>query len=375
MIVREHFLKQLCEYAAIFPICGIVGPRQCGKTTLALEYAKMFPRYYHLDCEDPEDAHLLHDPKLALEPLKGLVIIDEIQRMPALFPYLRVYVDRHPDCKILVLGSSSPDLLRQSSESLAGRIGYIELTPFHSEEVGLSSRLWQRGGFPKAYLASSDRVASIWLRQYISTFLEKDIAAMGFKISPEDMRKLWVMAAHYHANLVNYSEIGRSLNVSDMTIRKYLSIFEQSFMIRLLKPWHENISKRQVKNPKIFIRDSGILHSLLGVSFESLSLHPKVGASWEGFALEEIIRQNQFEKEECYFWRTHDGAELDLLVCREGKKVGFEFKYGDVIKISPSMRIALTDLNLESLTIITPGEKIYRLDEKIDVKGLKIFSQ
>lgn len=375
MILRKHFLKQLYEYADIFPICGIIGPRQCGKTTLALEYAKTFPDYHHFDCEDPEDAYLLHDPKLALEQLKGLIIIDEIQRMPALFPYLRVYVDKNPECKILVLGSSSPDLLRQSSESLAGRIGYIELTPFYSEEVGFSNMLWQRGGFPKAYLANSDRAAYIWLRQYISTFLEKDIAAMGFKISPEDMRKLWVMAAHYHANLANYSEIGRSLNVSDMTIRKYLGILEQSFMVRLLKPWHENISKRQVKNPKIFIRDSGILHSLLSMPFDGLSLHPKVGASWEGFALEAIIRQNQFEKEECYFWRTHDGAELDLLIYRGGKKVGFEFKYGDVIKISSSMRIALSDLNLDNLTIITPGEKSYRLDEKINVRGLKIFSK
>jgi hypothetical protein len=371
MVLREHFLKQLVEYGGIFPICGIVGPRQCGKTTLALEYAKHFTHYHHFDCEDPQDAYLLQHPKLAFKGLKGLIIIDEIQRIPDLFPYLRVYADLNPECKILVLGSFSPDLLRQISESLAGRIGYIELTPFYKDEVGFSTKLWQRGGFPKSYLAPSDRGAHLWLRHYISTFLEKDIAAMGFKMYPEEMRKLWVMAAHYHGNLVNYSEIGRSLNLSDMTIRKYLGILEHAFMVRLLKPWHENISKRQIKNPKIFVRDSGILHTLLGISFDDLFFHPKIGASWEGFALEETIRHHQFEKEECYFWRTQDGAELDLLIYRNGKKIGFEFKYGDFVKITPSMRIALADLNLDSLTVITPGDRIYSLDEKITVQGLK----
>jgi predicted AAA+ superfamily ATPase len=179
------------------------------------------------------------------------------------------------------------------------------------------------------------------------------------------------MVAHYHANLVNYSELGRSLNLSDMTIRKYLQILENSFMVRLLKPWHENISKRQVKNLKVYIRDSGILHALLGIDPGGLSLHPKVGASWEGFALEEVIRLNQFEKEECYFWRTHDGAELDLLVCREGKKVGFEFKYNELVKLTPSMRFALEDLKLEQLTVVTPGERSYLLSHKIHVKGIQ----
>lgn len=358
----------------MFPICGIVGPRQCGKTTLALEYAKQFSHYHHFDCEDPLDAHRLQNPALTLEGLTGLIIIDEIQRLPDLFPYLRVHVDRHPMCKIVILGSSSPDLLRQSSESLAGRIGYIELTPFYIDEVGFSFRLWQRGGFPRSYLASSDRSSQLWLRQYIATFLERDIRAMGFKTSPEDMRKLWTMAAHYHGNLVNYSELGRSLNVSDVTIRKHLGILEQFFMLRLLKPWHENISKRQVKNPKVFVRDSGILHALLGIYPDSLKIHPKVGASWEGFALEEVIRHYKFDKEECYFWRTHDGAELDLLVCQGGKKIGFEFKYGDLVKITPSMRFAINDLKLETLTVITPGEKNYKLSNDITVKGLASLS-
>jgi len=372
MIVREKFFKNICEYGDIFPICAIIGPRQCGKTTLALEYAKRFDGYHHFDLENPEDFYRLEeDPKLALNDLKGLIIIDEIQRMPSLFSYLRFHVDQNSENRFLILGSSSPDLLRQSAESLAGRIGYIELTPFYSDEVGFSKKLWEIGGFPRAYLAPSNKASRIWLRQYMNAFLERDLNSMGFKVSSEEMRKLWTMVAHYHANLVNYSELGRSLNLSDMTIRKYLQILESSFMVRLLKPWHENISKRQVKNPKIYIRDSGILHALLGVAPEDLTHHPKVGASWEGFALEELIRINQFDKEECYFWRTHDGAELDLLVCKEGKKVGFEFKYNQLVKLTPSMRFALEDLKLEKLTVVTPGERSYPLSDKIYVKGIQ----
>lgn len=371
MILRDNFFKALCEFENIFPICGIIGPRQCGKTTLALEYAKKIGNFQHFDLEDFQDLYRLENPKLAFNNSADLIIIDEIQRAPSLFSYLRVFADSNPKSKILILGSSSPNLLRQSSESLAGRIGYIELTPFYSREVGYSEKLWQRGGFPRSYLAKSDNASKIWLRQYINSFLERDLMAMGFNISPENMRKLWFMVAHYHANIINFSELGRSLNLSDMTIRKYLSILESSLMVRLLKPWHENISKRQIKNPKIYIRDSGILHSLLGVGFEELFLHPKSGASWEGFALEEVIRINAFEKEECYFWRTHDGAELDLLVFKNGRKVGFEFKYSDTVKVTSSMHIAIKDLNLDRLTVINPGNKAYQLSDKIYLKGLQ----
>ena len=373
MILREQYLKQLNEFGKIFPICGIVGPRQCGKTTLALQYAEQFEICHHFDLEDPQDFSRFQDPKLILENLNGLIIIDEVQRMPSLFPYLRFHADRYPETRILILGSASPDLLRQSSESLAGRIGYIELSPFHMAEIGFSNQLWNRGGFPKAYLSDSDHIAKIWLKQYIATFLERDLTIMGFNVDSSFMRKLWIMVAHYHGNLINYSELGRSLNLSDMTIRKYLNIFEATFMMRLLKPWYENIAKRQVKNPKIYLRDSGIFHNLLGIHYDDLALHPKVGASFEGFALEQIIKFYQFEKEECYFWRTHDGAELDLLVYKNGQKIGFEFKYSEKITVSKSMRIALNDLQLERLTIITPGDKEYILDKNIYVKGLKTF--
>ncbi len=371
MITRNCFFKKISDYGEIFSICAIIGPRQCGKTTLALEYAKKFDTCHRFDLEDPQDFYRLQNPKLVLKDLKGLIIIDEIQRMPDLFPYLRVHVDLYPNSRILILGSASPDLVRQSAESLAGRIGYIELTPFYSKEVGFSDTLWIRGGFPKSYLAASDKASRIWLSQYIRTFLERDLNTIGFNIIPEEMRKLWIMIAHYHGNLVNYSELGRSLNLSDMTIRKYLHILESTFMIRLLRPWHENISKRQIKNPKIYIRDSGIFHSLLGIKPPDLIAHPKIGASWEGFALEEITRLYQLEKEDCYFWRTHDGAELDLLIYKEGKKIGFEFKYGHVVKVTPSMRIALDDLKCDKITVITPGADAYALHEKIYVQGIE----
>lgn len=373
MIKRELFLNKLDQFAKVFPISALVGPRQCGKTTLALEYAKQFSTYHHFDLEDTQDAYRLSDPKITLQHLTGLIIIDEVQRMPSLFPYLRVHVDRNPESKFLLLGSASPELMRQRSESLAGRIGHIELTPFHVQEVKTVTKLWHRGGFPKSYLASTNEHSRIWLKQYILTFLERDIRAMGFSVSPEEMRKLWIMSAHYHGNLVNYTELGKSLNVSDMTIRKYLSILEQAFMIRLLKPWHENISKRQVKSPKLYVRDSGIFHNLFNIQCEDLALNPKIGASFEGFALEEVIRHYQFEKEDCYFWRTHDGAELDLLTYQHGKRVGFEFKYSENIRLTKSMHIAMNDLKLDKLIIVTPGNQAYVLNEKIDVLGINQF--
>jgi predicted AAA+ superfamily ATPase len=312
----------------------------------------------------------LDNPQLTFNQLTGLIIIDKIQRKPSLFPYLRVHVDRNPEAKFLLLGSSSPDLMRQSAESLAGRIGYIELTPFQSLEVPDADLLWKKGGFPKAYLAKNHNAAEIWLKQYILNFLERDLHALGFNVSPEEMRKLWIMSAHYHGQILNYSELGRSLHLSDMTIRKYLSILENTFMIRLLKPWHENISKRQIKNPKLYIRDSGIFHNLLGISFKDLQFHPKVGASFEGFALEECIRIHQLDREDCFFWRTHDGAELDLFTYKNGKRQGFEFKYTENVKPTRSMLIALKDLKLERLTVIIPGNKRYPIHDNIMVEGL-----
>jgi predicted AAA+ superfamily ATPase len=357
MIIRKQILLQISEFASVFPVCAIIGPRQAGKTTLALEYARTFSSVLRFDLEDPTDYQRFQDPKMALQETADLIIIDEIQRIPALFPYLRVFVDQNPQAHLLILGSSSPDLLRQCGESLAGRIGYIELTPFSLEDTKNWRKLWQRGGFPKSYLAVSDSISTLWLKQYIASFLERDLALMGFGIDSFVMRTLWAMIAHYHANLVNYADLGRSLNVTDPTIKKYLLILESTFMIRLLRPWHANISKRQVKQPKVYIRDSGILHFLLGISFDPQTLHPKIGASWEGFALEEVIRAHKADRDSCYFWRTQDGSELDLLIMQPGKKMGFEFKYGEAVSLSRSLRIAQEDLQLDSLTIICASQK------------------
>jgi predicted AAA+ superfamily ATPase len=376
MLLRKSYINLIDAYSSIFPICAVIGPRQVGKTTLALEYAKKFTNVVHFDLEDPVDFEKLQNPKQFLPINKELIIIDEIQKSPHLFSYLRVFVDKNPTVFILILGSSSPDLTKQSGESLAGRIGYIELTPFSLTEVNDLSRLWSRGGYPKAYLAQTNNQALLWIKNYIASFLERDLALLGFGVDGYLMRKLWMMVAHYHANLVNYSELGRSLNLSEPTIKKYLSILEKTFMVRLLAPWHENIAKRQVKQPKIYIRDSGILHYLLGVTAESLEYHPKLGASWEGFGLEEVIRCHQAQTEDCYFWRTQDGAELDLLIVLPGKKLGFEFKLSEQTQMTPSMRIALEDLKLDQLTVITSSQsEPYRLNEKVEVISLEHYIQ
>ncbi len=373
MIKRINFIKQLDKLFEIFPICAIIGPRQCGKTTLALEYATNFTQYHLFDLEDPTDQNKLENPKLTLEPLEGAIIIDEIHRMKHLFPYLRVLVDRKPSVKILILGSASRDILEQGSETLAGRIAYIELTPFQLEEINDVKTLWARGGFPKSFLAVNNENSNIWRKAYINTFVERDIGTLGFNISTQEMRKLCTLLAHYHGNIMNYSELGNSLDLSEVTIKKYLTILESFFMIRNLKPWFANIKKRQVKSPKIYIRDSGILHTLLGIKETEITLHPKTGASWEGFALEQIIDKMQADKEDCYFWATHNQAELDLLIYKNAKKIGFEFKYTEKPKITPSMRIALTELELEKIYVIIPGNENFLLAPNICVMGINNF--
>ncbi len=373
MINRDNYINQVNRIFEIVPICAILGPRQCGKTTLALEYAKKFEKYHLFDLEDPSDRIKLENPKLTLEPLEGAIIIDEIQRLKDIFPYLRVLVDRKPKSKILILGSASRDLLEQSSETLAGRIAYIELTPFKLPEVGNMKQLWERGGFPKSYLAINEEASLFWRKSYINTFIERDIGTMGFNISSQEMRKFCMMLAHYHGNIMNYSEIGKSLAVSDVTVKRYLDILETLFVVRVLKPWYENIKKRQVKTPKIYIRDSGILHALLGIKGDEVRLHPKTGSSWEGFALEEVVHHLNAEKEDCYFWATHNNAELDLMICKDGKKIGIEFKYTDSPKITSSMRIALEELHLDELYIIIPLEENFLIAENVRVMGLKNF--
>jgi predicted AAA+ superfamily ATPase len=375
---RPYYQQQIQQAFAIHPIVGLLGPRQCGKTTLARQYIQdkfqQLPHPNYFDLEDAEDIARLKHPQRALSQLSGLIVIDEVQYMPELFPSLRVLVDRHPEQHYLILGSASRDLLQQSSESLAGRIEYIELTPFTAFEVDNLSQLWLRGGFPKAYLAENEQQSARWCKAYIKTFLERDIPNLGINIAAAKLRRFWMMLTHYHGNIFNASEIGKSLGFSHTTAQEYLDILSGTFMIRELSPWYENITKRQVKSKKIYFRDSGILHSLLNIEDQAqLLVHPKLGASWEGFALEAVIQYYAKPAEECFFWATHAQAELDLLLFIDGKKVGFEFKYADAPKMSKSMHIACEDLALDELHVIYPGQQQYALADNVDVIGLSQF--
>lgn len=357
----------------------LLGPRQVGKTTLAKLYAKINQDHYsavHIfDLEHVEDLAALDNPYLALSDLEGLIIIDEIQRKPELFPLLRVLIDDpKKNQHWLILGSASGTLLNQSSETLAGRIAYLEVTPFDFTEVADEPMLWLRGGFPKSYLATSDAASMEWRKHYVKTFLEQDIPNLGIKIAPLNLRRFWMMLAHYHGNILNVEELSRSLAITNKNARYYLDVLTGTFMLRQLQPWWENVSKRQVKSPKIYFRDSGLLHYLLDLREKPmLTRHPKIGASWEGFMLEEITRCLHVDPEECYFWATHQQAELDLLIFQQGKRLGFEFKYTDAPKLTKSMQIACSDLKLDELTVIYPGNKSYCLAEKIRVMNLSAW--
>lgn len=370
---RKHFSTLIDQYFLTHPLVALLGPRQCGKTTLARTYAKDILPEQYFDLEDTLDIQRLASPKLALEHQEGLIVIDEIQRCPELFPALRVLIDKpKKNQRYLILGSASRELIRQSSETLAGRIAYIELTPFSYAETHEWQTLWLRGGFPKSYLASSITESAQWREFYITTFLEQDIPNLGIQIPSVTLRRFWIMLSHYHGNIFNASELARSFGISDMTVRRYLDILTGTFMIRQLLPWRENIKKRQVKAPKIYFRDSGLLHSFLNIeNQDDLMKHPKLGASWEGFALEETIRALGAKPHECFFWASHSGAELDLLIFQKGKKLGFEFKYMDAPKLTKSMKISMEDLKLEKLTVIYPGKLDYSLAENIEVKSFK----
>lgn len=376
---RFDYLQHLKEAFRTSKVVAILGPRQCGKTTLAREYFRieMGVKENYFDLENPFDQLRLAEPLLGLEDLEGLIVIDEVQRLPNLFSLLRVLVDReNKKQKFLILGSASRELIRQSSESLAGRIHYMELTPFSYEEVDHINSLWLRGGFPLAYLANSDSDSMRWRLDYVKTFLEQDIPNLGINIPSENLRRFWMMLAHYHGQLFNASELGNSLDLSHPTVQKYLDILTGTFMMRQLHPWHENISKRQIKSKKIYFRDSGIYHTLLNISdHKTLLMNPKLGASWEGFALEAVIRHLKVDPQDCYFWGTHGNAELDLLVIKGNKRLGFEFKFTKTPKITKSMYIVMENLNLECLTILYPGEITFRLSEKIICHGLESFLQ
>lgn len=352
----------------------MLGPRQCGKTTIAKHYKKLKQGSYLFDLEDPDDLQAFSNPKLVLESVDGLVIIDEVQRVPELFPYLRALVDRKPKLKILILGSAAPQMIRQFSETLAGRISYIEMTPFSSGEVDNIDSLWLRGGFPKSYLARNDNESFRWRHSFVRTFLEKDIASFGFNLNPQRLRRFWMMLCDYHGNVFNASELGRSLDLDKKTVKHYLDILSGTFMMRQLQPWFTNISKRQVKSYKTYFRDSGLFHSLINLeSREALVTSSKVGSSWEGFALEEVIRFHRAEPEDCFFWATQSGAELDLLIVQSSHITAFEFKYTSNPKITKSMLSAMESLGLTQLTVIIPGNAEYALSESIVVRGLQRY--
>ena len=355
---------------------ALLGPRQCGKTTLAHMVAEREPSTY-FDLENPVDLRRLSAPMTILEQLEGLVIIDEIQHRPDLFALLRVLVDRpHSSARFLILGSASPQLVKGVSESLAGRIGFVDLAGFDLSEVGADQRdrLWLRGGFPRSFLAKDDALSLLWREAFIRTFLERDIPQLGITIPAETLRRFWTMIAHYHGQVWNAAEFARSLGTSEITARRYLDILSGAYMVRILPPWFENISKRQVKAPKIFIRDSGLLHALLQLSILSdLQSHPKLGAAWEGFALEQVI--GLFNTRDAYYWGTYSGAELDLMIHFSGRRYGFEFKYSDAPGISRSMRIAMQDLSLDHLWIVYPGRQAYPLDEHISAIPLTSIDQ
>jgi predicted AAA+ superfamily ATPase len=370
IIDRKQEVEAIQGLLRRHPVVGMIGARQVGKTTLArLLIEKTTGPSSYFDLESPEDLARIADPMLALKELEGLVVIDEIQRQPDLFPVLRVLVDRPKSAThFLVLGSASPDLLRQSAETLAGRIFYHELGGFSIEEVGVENYMqrWLRGGFPRSYLARTHAESDEWRQGFIRTFLERDLPQLGITIRSTTLRRFWTMLANYHGQIWNASEFARSFGVADTTVRNYLDLMTSALVIRQLSPWHENISKRQVKAPKIYIADSGLLHSLLGLrTIHDLEGHPKVGASWEGFVLEQVIHRLAARVDECFFWATHGGAELDLLVVRGQRRMGFEIKRTTSPQITPSMRYAISDLHLKSLDVIHAGETTFPMDKKI----------
>jgi predicted AAA+ superfamily ATPase len=364
---EQNILKGLLER---HPVVAIIGARQVGKTTLARQYVERIERTHsYFDLENPEDLARLHDPMLALKDLAGLIVIDEVQRKPDLFPVLRVLVDKPAaPVRFLLLGSASPDLLRQSSETLAGRIYYHELGGFSVDEIGIENnqRLWLRGGFPRSYLARTNAASVEWRNGFIRTFLERDIPQLGITVRSATLRRFWTMLAHYHGQTFNASEFGRSFGVADTTVRNYLDVLTSALVVRQLQPWYENISKRQVKAPKVYLSDSGLMHRLLNIqTMDELESHPKVGASWEGFVMENIIRHLRIDPDSCYFWGTHGGAELDLLAVKGQKKWGFEVKRTTAPKLTRSMQSALSDLKLVRLDIIHAGESTFQLADRV----------
>lgn len=369
MILRSGHRRAVEALLRDYRVAAILGARQVGKTTLAGQVARGrggVTAYF--DLENPDDSARLSDPLMALGNRRGLVILDEIQRRPDLFPLLRVLADRPRGARFLLLGSASPDLVRRTSETLAGRIAHHVLGGFTVGEVGVgrSRRLWERGGFPRSFTAPSAARSARWRREFIQTFLERDIPQLGLSIPATALRRLWSMLAHVHGQTLNLSELGRSLGVADTTVRTYADILAGAYMIRLLPPWHANIAKRQVRAPKAYLADSGVLHTLLGIETpDDLLGHPKVGASWEGFCIANVVERLGARPEECFYWATHAGAELDLLVARGRRRLGFEVKYGAAPTPSRSMHVAMGDLGLDRLDVLHAGTETYPLGNRM----------
>lgn len=379
MIDRTAHRAELIRLLRQFPVVALIGARQVGKSTLARALADQnttATSYY--DLEDSRAVARLAEPMLALEPLRGLVVLDEIQRRPELFQALRVLADRsRRPARFLVLGSASPELLRQSSESLAGRIAYHRLAGLDLEEVGSKAldRLWHRGGFPRSFTARTDLESATWRREFVRTFVERDLATLGIGIAPAVVERFWTMLAHYHGQVWNAAELARAFGVSEKTVRHYLDVLVSTFMVRRLRPWFANLGKREVKAPKVYIADTGVLHTLLAVeSADQLLGHPKIGASWEGFAITQIVRQLRADERDCYFWGLHTGAELDLLVVQGNRRIGFEIKRTDSPSVTPAMRSAVANLALERLDVVHAGAETFPLGDEIRALALRRLS-
>ena len=366
-VIRKGALQRLHLLLREFPVVALLGARQVGKTTLARQLAATRTLTTWFDLENPADLARLDDPGLELRPLRGLVVLDEIHRLPEIFPLLRVLADRpRTPARFLVLGSASPQLLRQTSETLAGRVAFHQLDGFTTTEVDDIDRLWLRGGFPRSYLARSEAASVRWRGSFVDTFLSRDVADLGGSVPPATLRRFWTMLAHWHGQTWNGAEFGRAFGVAHTTVRRYLDLLTSLFVVRQLAPWFENIGKRQVRSPKVYVADSGILHSLLGLpSRDALVSHPKVGASWEGFVVSQVITRLAARPEQCFHWATHSGAELDLLVAAGERRYGFEVKRAEAPRLTPSMRSAFQTLRLERLDVFHAGTQSYGLAEGI----------